>query len=278
MQQVDDAIRVYRRIFDELEPAHEEAILALERLYGQKQAWVELNTVYERQLENAMGDFEEAEIRAKMARLASECLGNIDGAIATWKRVLDLRGEDAEALEALANLFEGRGQWAELCDLLERQFDIAEADEARVAIRLRRAHVFLARLGRDEEAIDDYQRALEIDFQNVFALRAIANIWRNRKEPTELVQALQSLVERASVVMDPVELKAVFRELGITYGMVLEQPYDAADAWNRLLEVDPGDFEALDALDAIYRQDERLTDVIDVKMRRAGALDRKSVV
>ena len=39
LQQVDDAIRVYRRIFDELEPAHEEAILALKRLYAQKQAW-----------------------------------------------------------------------------------------------------------------------------------------------------------------------------------------------------------------------------------------------
>jgi tetratricopeptide (TPR) repeat protein len=272
LQQYDDAIRVYRRIFDELDPSHEEAISALERLYEYKEAWAELNVVYERQLDNAMGDAEEADIRAKMARLAAERLGDIDASIDTWKRVLDLRGEDVEALGALANLYEGRGQWAELCDVLERQFDIAESDEARVSIRLRRAHVFLVRLNRDEEAIDDYQRVLDIDYANVDALRAIANIWRARNDAYELVQALHNLVERASAVLEAPELKAIFRELGVTYGTVLVQPFDAAEAWTRLLEVDPGDFEALDALEAIYRQDERYTDVVDVKMRRAEAL------
>ena len=272
LQQYDDSIRVYRRIFDELDPTHEEAISALERLYEYKEAWTDLNVVYERQLDNAMGDFEEAEIRAKMARLASDRLGDVDSSIDTWKRVLDLRGEDVEALGALANLYEGREQWAELCDVLERQFDIAESDEERVTIRLRRAYVFLVRLNRDEEAIDDYQRVLDIDYANVDALRAISNIWRNRNDAYELVQSLHNLVDRASAMIEAEELTAIFRELGITYGTVLEQPFDAADAWTKLLDVDPGDFQALDALEAIYRADDRFADVVDVKMRRAEAL------
>ena len=37
--QVDDAIRAYRRIFDELDKTHEGAIQALARIYEQKQAW-----------------------------------------------------------------------------------------------------------------------------------------------------------------------------------------------------------------------------------------------
>ena len=139
-------------------------------------------------------------------------------------------------------------------------------------IRLRRAYVFLVQLSRDEEALDDYQRVLDIDYANVDALRAIANIWRNRNDAYELVQALHNLVDRASAMLEAEELKAVFRELGITYGTVLEQPFDAADAWTKLLDVDPGDFEALDALEAIYRQDEQYPDVVDVKMRRAEAL------
>ncbi len=272
----DDAIRAYRKIFDELEPAHEAAIAALERLYEYRQAWPELNMVYERQLSNAMGDVEEAEIRAKMARLASDKLGDVPRAVDTWKRVLDLRGEDVEALGALANLYESQQQWAELCEVLERQFDIADSDEDRVAIRLRRAHVFLERLGRDEEALEDFQRVLDIDYANVDALRSIANIWRSRNEAYELVNALHALVDRASAMIDAAELKAVFRELGITYGTTLQQPFDAADAWTKLLDVDPGDFEALDALEAIYRADERWTDVIDVKMRRAEALPEAS--
>src|SRR5690606_25278186 len=61
-------------------------------------------------------------------------------------------------------------------------------------------------------------------------------------------------------------------ELGRTYGAQLEQPYDAADAWRQLLEVDPGDPEALDELERIYRMDEKWTEVVDVKMQRAEAL------
>src|ERR1019366_10693930 len=48
-------------------------------------------------------------------------------------------------------------------------------------------------------------------------------------------------------------------------------PYDAADAWRKLLEVG-ADFEAMDALEAIYRGEEKWGDVIDVKMQRAEAL------
>ncbi len=276
LNQVDDAIRAYRVIFDTLEPTHETAIAALGRLYELKGAWVELNAVHERDLGNAIGDAQEAEIRAKMAHLAAERLNDPLRAIETWKRVLELRGEDSEALGALANLYESQRMWVELCDVLERQFDIASEDDERVETRLRRARVFLERLNRDEEALEDFTRVLEIDYGNVDALRAIANIWRTRGDANELVASLHNMVDRAGPALDPSELKAVFRELGITYGNVLQQPFDAADAWTKLLDVDPGDFEALDALEANYRTDERWTDVIGVKMRRADALEEPS--
>src|SRR5205823_5626453 len=132
--QIDDAVRAYRQIFDGLDKAHEGAIFALSRIYEQKEAWQELDVVYERELENASGDVQEAEIRAKIAHLTSDRLNNPTRAIETWKRVLDLRGEDPEALGALANLYEAAGKWAELCDVLEREFDIADSDDLRVQV------------------------------------------------------------------------------------------------------------------------------------------------
>lgn len=269
---VPNATVAYRKIFDGLDKTHDGAIQALARIYAGRGAWQELNAVYERELENASGDVAEAEIRAKIAHLAAEQLGDTTRAIDTWKVVLDLRGEDPEALGALANLFDQQQMWRELVDVLERQFDIAVSDDDRVNILTRRARTFESRLQRNDLALEDWNRVLDIDYANLAALRAIAAIRRRQEEPQELVGALHQMVDRASAMFDSEELKEIYRELGKVYGEQLGQPYDAADAWRKLLEIGP-DFEAIDALDAVYRGQEQWPDVIDVKMQRAAAIE-----
>jgi len=267
----ENAIRAYRHIFDELDKSHEGTIIALGRIYERLARWPELNGVYERELENASGDVAEADIRAKIATLASTRLGEPQKAIDTWKIVLDLRGEDPEALSALSNLYEQQHMWRELVEILERQFEIAPSDDDRVNILTRRARVFTEKLSKDELALEDWNRVLDIDYANLAALRSIAAIRRRQQDPSELVQSLHQIVDRAAQLLDAEELKEIFRELGKTYGEHLQQPYDAADAWRKLLEVGP-DFEAMDALESIYRSEEKWTEVIDVKMQRAAAL------
>ncbi|HEY4012646.1 MAG TPA: tetratricopeptide repeat protein [Polyangiaceae bacterium] len=267
-----NAIRAYRRIFDELDKTHEGAVLALARIYEQQQSWPELDAVYQRELENASGDAAEAEIRSKIARLATERLGQPERAIDTWRAVLDLRGEDPEALHALADLYEQLGQWSKLVDVLEREFDIAASDEDRVSVLARRARITSEKLGRDDAALQDYSRVLDIEYANLGALGAIVEIRRKQKDANELVMALHQLVDRAAALLEAPALKEIYRELGKTYGGELAQPYDAAESWRKLLEVGP-DFEAMDALESIYKSEENWTQVIDVRMQRAQALE-----
>ncbi|HEX3343171.1 MAG TPA: tetratricopeptide repeat protein, partial [Polyangiaceae bacterium] len=220
-----NAIRAYRHIFDELDKTHEGAIAALARIYEHQGAWKELDAVYQRELENAAGDTAEAEIRAKIAHIAADKLGQPERAIETWKAVLDLRGEDPEALHALSNLYDSLGQWAKLVDILEREFDIASTDEDRVNILTRRARTTSDKLGRDDSALPDWNRVLDIDYANLAGLRAIADIRRRQGDSNELVTALHQLVDRAASLLDGEELKEIFRELGKTYGEALAQPY-----------------------------------------------------
>jgi tetratricopeptide (TPR) repeat protein len=271
LNDIPNATRAFRKIFDGLDKTHDGAIQALARIYSGLENWVELNGVYERELENASGDVAEAEIRAKLAHLAADRLADPSKAIDIWKVVLDLRGEDPEALQALSNLYEQQQQWRELVDILERQYDIAASDDDRVNILTRKARTFEGKLTRDDLALEDWNRVLDIDYANLAALRAIAAIRRRQGDAQELVTALHQQVDRAAAMFDGDELKEIFRELGKVYGEQLSQPYDAADAWRKLLEVGP-DFEAMDALEAVYRGQEQWPDVIDVKMQRAAAL------
>jgi tetratricopeptide (TPR) repeat protein len=272
LDQAEPALRAYRLIFDDLEPTDSEATAALVRIYQKREEWLKLEEVYKRQLESALGDVEQAEIRAKLAALASDHLGRDEDAIEGWKRVLDLRGEDSEALDALARLYERSSQWAELADLLERLYDVAEDDDARVNALARRARLFTEALGRHDEALDAWQRVLDIDFANVAALRSINNLRRGKDEHAELVLALHQYVDRAGDRMDSEELREVYRELAKLYSQVLRQPEDAADAWRRLLDVDGTDLEAMAELESIYRGSGSWPEVVDVKLRRATAL------
>ena len=104
-------------------------------------------------------------------------------------------------------------------------------------ILTRRARVFTDRLGRDELALEDWNRVLDIDYANLAGLRAIAAIRRRQNDANELVSALHQTVDRAAAMLDTEELKEIFRELGKTYGEVLQQPFEAAEAWRKLLEV-----------------------------------------
>jgi tetratricopeptide (TPR) repeat protein len=266
-----NAMRAYRRIFDELDRGQEGAIAALARIYEHQEAWQELDAVYQRELENASGDSAEAEIRGRIARLAADKLGQRERAIETWRAVLDLRGEDPEALHALADLYESLSQWAKLVDVLEREFDIAASDDDRVSVLTRRARVTSEKLGRDDAALQDWNRVLDIDYANLGALRAIVDIRRRQGDPNELVTALHQLVDRAASLLESEALKEIYRELGKTYGTDLQQPYDAAESWRKLLEVG-ADFEAMDALEALYKSEDNWTSVIDVRMQRAAAL------
>src|SRR5277367_5265724 len=104
-------------------------------------------------------------------------------------------------------------------------------------------------------------------------LYAIAALLRPRNDSQQVVTALHQTVDRAAAVLPAENLVAVYRELGTIYQTVINQPYDAIDAWRKLLEVNPRDFEAMAALEGLLRAEERWTEVIDVKMQRAEAYE-----
>ncbi|MCH2108989.1 MAG: tetratricopeptide repeat protein [Polyangiaceae bacterium] len=273
-ERLQDAIRAYRKVFDELQPENEDAIDSLERVYALTSEWTKLDEVYKRQLDHAAGDVVEADVRAKRAHLAAERLEDVDAALEGWKRVLELRGEDPEALRALSVLYEAQERWSELTDVLERHYDIAETDEDRVHVLTSRARLFDEQLNRDDDALEQYQRVLDIDYSNATALKAIATIWRRRKNHEELVSALHQLVEQGSESFSANELAEAYRELATIYE-AQDQAFEAVDAWRRLLDHHSGDFEAFDHLQSLYQKEEQWVEIVDVKMQRAAALVEK---
>jgi len=267
----DDAVRVFQRLLRDFEPEHEEAARALEGIFVAKEDWQALDEELGRELEVALGDSAQSDVLAKRARLAADQLDDRDRAIGLWKRVLDLRGEDPEALNALGDLYASQENWKDLVDVLEREAAVAADDGFRIRVFADLGRVWYERLGRERNALESWERVLDIEPGSTDALFEIARIHRDGEQHAELADTLRRIIDVGRDTLPATTLEPVWRELGAVYER-LEQPMDAVEAYREALGIDGGRFETLDALERIHRAEAQWEDCIDVLEKRVLAL------
>ena len=268
----EQAIEVFNELLDEHDAEHAETIRALQGIYAKLERWPELFATFEKELSIALGDSQQADVFARMARLSSNRLKDSEKAIGLWQRVLDLRGEDAEALNALGDIYASQGNWRDLVDVLEREAAIAEDDSFRIQVYSDLGRVWYEKLDRERNAIENWERVLDVDPGNTYALFSIAEIQRAGGQSRERADTLHRIIDVGAATLEDTDLVNVYMQLGHIYGTELHQPGDAVDAYQNALTVDPTFFEALDALELIHREEGQWEEAIGVMEQRALAL------
>ena len=268
----EDAIEVYRTLLDDHDSENSETIQALQGVYSRLERWPELFSACEQELAVSFGDSHQAEVFARMARLASNRLHDPERAVELWQRVLDVRGEDPEALNALGDIFASQGNWRDLVDVLEREAAIVEDDSFRVRVFSDLARVWYEKLERERNAIENWERVLDIDPSSTYALFNIAEIQRAGGQSRERADTLHRVIDVGAATLEDADLVSVYLQLGHIYGAELDQPHDAVEAYANVLKIDPAHFDALDAMELIHRAEEAWEDAIGVMEQRARAL------
>jgi len=272
--EVDSAIASYLAVLEQ--DAHSrDALDALERLYFRSERWQELYGVYEKLVDVAKDESRLADCYARMAKIATDALDNRQKAIELWGRVVDIRGEDAIALSGLADLHEMAEEWKELTEVLEKQVAATPDPDRRIPIFKRLGRIWGEKLNRERNSLESWQKVLEIDPQDVDALRAIAANYKSAGAWEELSQSLRRLIQVGQLGGSGIErdeLKELFSQLGELEGDTLMRTQDAIDAWREVLELDEADFRALAALERLFMQEARWEEAVDILERRAKAL------
>jgi tetratricopeptide (TPR) repeat protein len=270
---IDEAIGVYLGILDGLDAEHEASIQALSSIYVEKQDWTNLYKTFERELKVALGDSGRADVLAKMARLCEGYLQNEAQASTLWGQVLELRGEDPEALNALGDLHARAGRFQELVEVLDREAAIAADDETRVQIFTDLGRIWYGKLKNERNAVDNWQRVLDIDPTNTGALFALIEIHRANNQTSELVDSLHRVIEVGAATLEDATIETCYMQLGALYETTLTQPADAIDAFAKALDLNPRNFEAMDALERLHAANNDWVEQIQIFERRADALE-----
>ncbi|HEX8114057.1 MAG TPA: tetratricopeptide repeat protein, partial [Kofleriaceae bacterium] len=275
---LDEALACYVAVLDQ-ESRNRKALEAIEAIHFRREAWPRLYETYEKLIDVADGDDEMADIYARMARISSDALltpgFGEDKAIELWNRVLDIRGEDPQALEALGELCTRRERWEELVEIIERQIAATQGDQDQIRLYKQLGRVWEDKLARERNALDAWLAADRLDGNDLETLRSLARLYRSTQSWDELSQTLRRIIEVGQVTgaIDESETIELYAQLGQLEGEVLGRVDDAVDAWRRVIAIDPSDFRALAALEALFTREGRWEEAIDVLEKRALVLD-----
>ncbi len=258
------------------------AAQALEPLYEKAGRFAELAGVVQVYVDAADDGRTRLEQRLRLAALQETRLRDAEAAFGTT--ALAIRDALAEPeLPALLDTYErlaGAGRVPEVAALY-RDISPDVLDEA-VKLRLDRFIADAARVAGDAVgAADYYRRVLDRLPEDEAALAALDRIYREANDAEKLVEIL---VRRADIARDVRVDAAAEQRFRGQLGALAEAPLGRLDeaiaAFERVLELAPADREAREALDRLYTQTERWTDLtrfLDETLTR-GRLPERDVV
>jgi tetratricopeptide (TPR) repeat protein len=179
-----------------------------------------------------------------------DTLEDLDREVEHMAETLDLRGALAEALVSAADA-EG-----------------LQSDEDRRLSLMVRGATLLGEHGAVERAVETLRAALGLREDHPEALARLDDALTALGYHEELAGVLGT---RASVAEDDTERVELLRRLARLYEEVLVRPEYAESAWKGLLEVEPGDKEALARLSRVYEASGSTRELVDVLERQVEA-------
>lgn len=289
---VEEAVEAWRAVVQEDQPEHTPSLSALERqlgqlgdgdsrlrdkvarvlepIYEERESWAALARVLEVQLLSLEEPWARLEALRRIAELHEGCLEDAEQAFDAYARAFGCDYGNPDLQTEIDRLAEQLGAWQALVETyLGGIEDFDDLDEA-TQILLKVAGVFDQRLAEPDRAIDCYRRVLLIDEANAEALNALERILAAEGRHSDLVTVLSRKVDFARDVLEKKELLYQICEI---WEDVLDRPDQAINTYRRVLEEDPEDQNAIEALIRLYERtgdSERLVQVLREKLEVAA--------
>lgn len=250
----------------ELEPANEKALLGLTELYRKAEQWAELGALLMRRAETSTTPATARDIRSDAAEIFDKRLADVKQARALYEQILESDPTHSTARPRLAELLERSGEFQALVELLEKAL-ATEADRNRVAALTRLGEIYEKHLSDDDKAAHRYELSLAVDAGAIDALRGLERLHLRASRYKELVDNLSRQAELATT---PRQKVALLERIAGVYGDEFLDPGKAAEALERVLELDPTHDMALSALAAHYRTTQRWDELVRTLVRHSN--------
>ena len=250
-----------------LDPRDESLLAEIERIAPAADAWSKVRGVVEAALAGAHGMLpdEVARLSLRSARWYAEHLDDAAAAEARVLVALSADSENAEALTLLETLQRAPGRETDLVATLRRRADAEFDGDARKTLLREASQLAESAVGDLALAGDLAAAVLDVDDADT---AAIDELTRLRKAQGRWEDVAELLGKRARLTDDPTEAQRLRRAVAALYVGPLSDEARAVSAWRDVLDFDPTDAEARQALEATFEKAGRWRDLEDALRSR----------
>ncbi len=249
--------------------ADEDVYAELERVATRLNAWEKLVGTLDAGVEGIYDYDLAARLLARIGRIEEEKRNDRTRAIAAWRRVLEVKEDDLDALSALERLHEAEGQHDKLVKVLEQRVELSAEVEERKRLYSRIAELYEKALLARDPAIAAWRQVLAHDDREGSALDALERLYRQARDFRSLVDVLAQKIDLAP---DDATRKPLRLTAAAVFDNELNDSFEAISQYKAILEADAEDHVALENLDRLYEREKAWPDLVEIIDRRA-ALD-----
>jgi len=190
-------------------------------------------------------------IQLRVANLYIEKFQNQAEAIKCFEAILEIDPTNAEAIQYLKQMYEKRRDWERLLAVL-RQEVARIADPTEQARRWAEvAKLATEKLKKAAVSIELWRKVIEHAESDAEALGELEKLYEREKHWDDLAEILHKQI---ALAVDPAKRGALLPKLAILYTEKLQKLDQAIAAWKALLEMEPDNRRAQDALRKLYLQ------------------------
>ena len=273
-----EAVKVYEQVAA-IDPDNPTATEYLRQMYERRRDWEKLLVLQRRDADRIPSGPQRAAKFVEIAKLATERVKKPDICIELWNEVLISDDANADALAALAGLYERSRDYEKLASVLEKQAEVTFDAPAKIQILNKLGTIYGDRLNNDEGAVAAWRSLLVLDPNDRRAQDALKKKYLalGRWDDLEVFYAesgkwdefIRVLEQQEAKESQPTAKISLLFKIAQLWADKKQKNDRAAKAYEKVLELEPQNLQAAEALIPIYtaaNNAKALANAIEVKL------------
>ncbi|MFN3202425.1 MAG: hypothetical protein ACE366_28760 [Bradymonadia bacterium] len=258
----------WSRALLKVDPAHQDAFNFCVDYYSEKESWHELVAVYEAALRSRGRGHDEGAMLVQIAMILWRKVGDLKAAEGYFKRIKLNDPRNGLMLDFYTQFYSEAGDHKRLLATLGARQSAAESLAKKLEIGRQMADVAENALNSPDKAIDVWKGIRKLDPDNGEARDALRRLFERTRKWNALLESLKE--DYNLLPEDDVEGRVgILSQMITIYRDRLHLEVMVVNTYNQILLLQPGNTEALDALESTFEKKRRWNDLIGVLSRRA---------